>query len=239
MRLYPYIIHRNVQFILYEGIVVIHICRRMVGAGLLPAAFHKGEIYLLFGRENELNDTPGWADFGGGTKRNETILEAATREGSEELNGLLGSQSTLKKVAVRRKIAELKFKTYTTIVFKTEYDEKLEEYYSNNYRFFEKYLPAAKKNPHNGLLEKAEIRWFSFAELRKNRAKFRPFYRNMVDMILEHEADITRKLMKPVCGPRCSFKITRKEDRDIMNTKSVTRRRRSRSRSRSRRYRKK
>ena len=237
MRLYPYIIHRNVQFILYEGIVVIHICRRMVGAGLLPAAVHKGEIYLLFGRENELNDTPGWADFGGGTKRNETILEAATREGSEELNGLLGSQTTLKKVAVRRKIAELKFKTYTTIVFKTEYDEKLEEYYSNNYRFFEKYLPAAKKNPHNGLLEKAEIRWFSFAELRKNRAKFRPFYRNMVDMILEHEADITRKLMKPVCGPRCSFKITRKEDRDIMNTKSVTRRRRSRSRSR--RYRKK
>jgi 8-oxo-dGTP pyrophosphatase MutT (NUDIX family) len=211
----------------------------MVGAGLLPAAVHKGEIYLLFGRENELNDTPGWADFGGGTKRNETILEAASREGSEELSGLLGSQTTLKKVAVRRKIAELKFKTYTTIVFKTEYDEKLEEYYSNNYRFFEKYLPAAKKNPHNGLLEKAEIRWFSFAELRKNRAKFRPFYRNMVDMILEHEADITRKLMKPVCGPRCSFKITRKEDRDIMNTKSVTRRRRSRSRSRSRRYRKK
>jgi len=233
MRLYPYIIHRNVQFILYQGIVVIHICRRMVGAGLLPAAVHKGDIYLLFGRENELNDTPGWADFGGGTKRNETILEAATREGSEELNGLLGSQTTLKKVAVRRKIAELKFKTYTTIVFKTEYDEKLEEYYSNNYRFFEKYLPAAKKNPHNGLLEKAEIRWFSFAELRKNRAKFRPFYRNMVDMILEHEADITRKLMKPVCGPRCSFKITRKEDREIKNMKNVTRRRRSHSRSRS------
>ena len=231
MRLYPYIIHRYIQFILYRGIVVIHICRRMVGAGLLPAAVHKGEIYLLFGRENELNDTPGWADFGGGTKRNETILEAATREGSEELNGLLGSQTTLKKVAVRRKIAELKFKTYTTIVFKTEYDEKLEEYYSNNYRFFEKYLPAAKKNPHNGLLEKAEIRWFSFADLRKNRSKFRPFYRNMVDMILEHEEHITRKLMKPVCGPRCSFKITRKQDRDNMNTKSVTRRSRSRSRS--------
>jgi 8-oxo-dGTP pyrophosphatase MutT (NUDIX family) len=205
----------------------------MVGAGLLPAAVHKGEIYLLFGRENELNDTPGWADFGGGTKRNETILEAATREGSEELNGLLGSQTMLKKVAVRRKIAELKFKTYTTIVFKTEYDEKLEEYYSNNYRFFEKYLPAAKKNPHNGLLEKAEIRWFSFSDLKKNRANFRPFYRNMVDIILEHQEHITRKLMKPVCGPRCSFKITRKEELDITNRKSVTRRRRSR------RYRKK
>jgi hypothetical protein len=41
----------------------------MVGAGLLPAAVHKGVIYLLFGRENELNDTPGWADFGGGSKQ--------------------------------------------------------------------------------------------------------------------------------------------------------------------------
>ena len=181
----------------------------MVGAGLLPAAVHKGVIYLLFGRENELNDTPGWADFGGGTKPNETVLDAASREGSEELNGLLGSQSMLKKVAVRRKIAELKFHEYTTIVFKTEYDEKLEDYYRNNYQFFEKYLPGAKKNPHNGLLEKAEIKWVSFAELKKTRSKFRPFYQNMVDIILEHEDEITRKLMKPVCGPRCSFKVAR------------------------------
>jgi len=100
----------------------------MVGAGLLPAAVHNGVIYLLFGRENELNDTPGWADFGGGSKPNESILDVATREGSEELNGLLGSQSALKKVAVRRKVAELKFHSYTTIVFKTDYDERLEDY---------------------------------------------------------------------------------------------------------------
>lgn len=181
----------------------------MVGAGLLPAAVHKGVIYLLFGRENELNDTPGWADFGGGSKPNESPLDVATREGSEELNGLLGSQTVLKKVAVRRKIAELKFHEYTTIVFKTDYDERLEKYYLNNYKFFEKYLPGAKKNPHNGLLEKAEIKWFTFAELRKNRGKFRSFYRNMVDIILEHEDEITSKLRKPVCGPKCSFKVAR------------------------------
>lgn len=181
----------------------------MVGAGLLPAAVHKGVIYLLFGRENELNDTPGWADFGGGSKRNETPLDVASREGSEELNGLLGSKNELKKIAVKHKIAELKFHSYTTIVFKTEYDEKLEEYYANNYHFFEKYLPGAKKNPHNGLLEKAEIKWFTFAELRKNRGKFRSFYRNMVDIILEHEDEIRNKLIKPICGPKCSFKVAR------------------------------
>jgi 8-oxo-dGTP pyrophosphatase MutT (NUDIX family) len=206
----------------------------MVGAGLLPAAIHKGVIYLLFGRENELNDTPGWADFGGGSKRNETPLDAAAREGSEELNGLLGSRNELKKIAVRHKIAELKFKTYTTIVFKTEYDEKLEDYYLNNYQFFEKYLPSAKKNPHNGLLEKSEIKWFSFAELRNNRAKFRLFYRNMVDMILEHEKEITRKLIKPICGPKCSFKVYRNEERSMkskMRTHTVKNRKSSRKRT--------
>ena len=184
----------------------------MVGAGLLPAAVHKGVIYLLFGRENELNDTPGWADFGGGSKTNETILDVATREGSEELNGLLGSQNMLKRIAVRNKVAELTFATYTTIIFKTEYDDKIENYYLNNYRFFEKYMPGAKKNPHNGLLEKSEIKWFTFAELRKNRNSFRSFYRNIVDIILEHEAEITRKLRKPKCGPICSLKISRKID---------------------------
>lgn len=206
----------------------------MVGAGLLPAAVHKGTIYLLFGRENELNDTPGWADFGGGSKPNETPLDVATREGSEELNGLLGSQSQLKKVAVRNKIAELLYHTYTTIVFKTDYDEKLEDYYLNNYRFFEKYLPGAKKNPHNGLLEKAEIKWFSFADLRKNRGKFRPFYRNMVDIILEHQEHIRHKLLRPTCGPKCSFKVTKKQPTSERKNKSKTYRRRLESRSRSR-----
>lgn len=179
----------------------------MVGAGLLPAALHKGVVYLLFGRENELNDTPGWADFGGGSKPNETPLDVASREGSEELNGLLGSKSKLKEVAVRHKIAELKYEEYTTILFKTEYDKKLQEYYANNYHFFEKYLPGAKKNPYNGLLEKAEIKWFTFAELRKNRSKFRLFYRNMVDIILENESEIKRKMLRPICGPKCSFRV--------------------------------
>lgn len=175
----------------------------MVGAGLLPAAFHKGCVYLLFGRENELNDTPGWADFGGGTKPNESILDAAAREGSEELNGLLGSQSEMKKIAIKKKVAELKYDSYTTIVFKTHYDERLEDYYRNNYKFFEKYLPSAKKNPTNGLLEKAEIRWFTFAELRKNKSNFRKFYQHMVDVVLAHEDMITKNLMKLKCGPKC------------------------------------
>jgi hypothetical protein len=175
----------------------------MVGAGLLPVALHKGCVYLLFGRENELNDTPGWADFGGGTKPKESLLDAAAREGSEELNGLLGSQSQLKKIAVKKKVTELKYDAYTTIVFKTHYDNRLEEYYLNNYKFFEKYLPSVKKNAGNGLLEKAEIKWFTFGELRKNKSSFRKFYQHMVDVILANEDIITKNLMKMKCGVRC------------------------------------
>lgn len=182
----------------------------MVGAGLLPAALHHGCVYLLFGRENELNDTPGWADFGGGTKPKESIMDAAAREGSEELNGLLGSQSQMKHIATKMKVAELKYDSYTTIVFKTNYDERLEDYYKNNYKFFEKYLPGAKNNPTNGLLEKAEIKWFTFAELRKNKSSFRKFYQHMVDVVLAHEDMITKNLMKIKCSSNCDATNARK-----------------------------
>lgn len=168
----------------------------MVGAGVLPVAMHGGCVYLLFGRENELGDTPGWSDFGGGAERGESALDAAAREGSEELNGMLGSQHHMKLLASKRAVATLKYATYTTFAFKTHYDVRLEDYYRNNYKFFEKYLPAVKKDSGNGLLEKSEIKWFTFPELRKNKSSFREFYRNMVDVILENEAGITAKLKK-------------------------------------------
>ena len=198
----------------------------MVGAGVLPAALHKGCVYLLFGKENELNDTPGWADFGGGAEPNETILDAAAREGSEELNGLLGSQRHMKQLATKRKIATLNYQNrYTTIVFKTHYDERLETYYLNNYQFFEKHLPNVKADPNNGLLEKSEIRWFTFAELRKSKSIFRPFYRNMLELILKNEDVITKNLLKMKCGTRCSSGRTKR---------SIGTKRRSKSKSGSR-----
>lgn len=197
----------------------------MVGAGVLPAALHKGCVYLLFGKENELNDTPGWADFGGGAEPNETILDAAAREGSEELNGLLGSQRHMKQLATKRKIATLNYQNrYTTIVFKTHYDERLETYYLNNYQFFEKHLPNVKADPNNGLLEKSEIRWFTFAELRKSKSIFRPFYRNMLELILKNEDVITKNLLKMKCGTRCSSGRTKR---------SIGTKRRSKSKSKS------
>ena len=69
----------------------------MGGGGILPVAIKNGQVYFLFGKENELDDTPGWADFGGGAEDGESSFDTALREGSEEINGFLGSAEQLRK----------------------------------------------------------------------------------------------------------------------------------------------
>ena len=66
-----------------------------MGAGILPTCIHNGNLYFLFGKENKYNDTPGWSDFGGGTDKNESYLDTAIREGTEELTGFLGLKKEL------------------------------------------------------------------------------------------------------------------------------------------------
>ena len=68
-----------------------------MGAGILPIAIKDNQLYLLFGKENKYNDTPGWADFGGGIESSENILDAAIREGWEESSGFLGDPKEMKK----------------------------------------------------------------------------------------------------------------------------------------------
>jgi len=168
----------------------------MGGGGLLPVAVKNNKLYFLFGLENELDDTPGWADFGGGKEEGETALETATREGSEEINGFLGSAEKLRKIVKKNKVVTLKFKEYTTYIFNMEYDDKLPYYYKNNYDFFSRYLPHVKHKKDNGLLEKAKIRWFSYDELKKEKKGFRSFYQNIVDLIIKQEKIIRDKLIK-------------------------------------------
>ena len=165
-----------------------------MGGGILPVAIKNNNVYFLFGKENELDDTPGWADFGGGKEEGESYLDTALREGSEEINGFLGSAEKLRSVVKKNKIAIIKFKEYTTYIFKMDYDEKLPLYYKNNYEFFSRYLPHVKHKKDNGLLEKAKIRWFSFDELRKEKNEFRSFYQNIVDLILKEEKQINQKM---------------------------------------------
>tara|TARA_Y100000817_G_C16543002_1_gene405336 strand:- start:72 stop:542 length:471 start_codon:yes stop_codon:yes gene_type:complete len=150
-----------------------------MGAGIIPVAFHKNKIFLLFGKEFEDGK---WSDFGGGTEKNETPLKTAIREGCEELSGFLGCNAVLARRVKENKLLDLKVSTYHTYLFEIDYDTKLPIYYNNNFQFIRKNFPTALNM--NGMFEKSEIRWFNINELRSNLNMFRPWYRNVIHAII-------------------------------------------------------
>ena len=169
-----------------------------MGGGALPIAYSKKnkKVYLLFGKENEyLNkDSPGWSDFGGGEKPGERALDTALREGCEELNGFFGCEGDIKRLIKENLVTSLNHERYTTFLFEIDYDENLPVYFNNNYKFLKSHVNNLVRHTTNGLFEKSNIKWMTFDDLRKERDTFRSYYRNVVDVILENEDDITSKL---------------------------------------------
>lgn len=169
-----------------------------MGGGALPIAYNKKnkKVYLLFGKENEyLNkDSPGWSDFGGGEKTGESALDTALREGCEELNGFFGCEGDIKRLVKDNLVTSLNHERYTTFLFEIDYDENLPIYFNNNYKFLKSHVNNLVRHTTNGLFEKSNIKWMTFDDLRKERDTFRSYYRNVVDVILENEDDITSKL---------------------------------------------
>ena len=169
-----------------------------MGGGALPVAYNKKnkKVYLLFGKENEyLNkDSPGWSDFGGGEKPGESALDTALREGCEELNGFFGCEGDIKRLIKENLVTSLNHERYTTFLFEIDYDENLPVYFNNNYKFLKSHVNNLVRHTTNGLFEKSNIKWMTFDDLRKERDIFRSYYRNVVDVILENEDDITSKL---------------------------------------------
>jgi len=161
-----------------------------MGGGILPVAVHENEVYLLFGKENELDDTQGWADFGGGKNKNESMFQTAIREGCEELNGFLGLEATIREQYDKNKIMSVNHETYTTYMYKVDYDRNLPKYFRGNYMFLSSRLPQIKGNLKNGLLEKSHIKWYTFEELRREKGKFRSFYQLIVEKIIGKEEEI-------------------------------------------------
>ena len=169
-----------------------------MGGGALPIAYNKKnkKVYLLFGKENEyLNkDSPGWSDFGGGEKPGESALDTALREGCEELNGFFGCEGDIKRLIKENLVTRLNHERYTTFLFEIDYDENLPVYFNNNYKFLKSHVNNLVRHTTNGLFEKSNIKWMTFDDLRKERDTFRSYYRNVVDVILENDDDITSKL---------------------------------------------
>ena len=165
-----------------------------MGGGLLPVSVKNNKIYFLFGQENELAENKGWSDFGGGRKKGEKSFDTALREGEEELNGFFGVGNNLKTYVKLNEIIPIHYINYSSYLFKISYNKDLPFYFKNNYEFFSRQLPHIKRNDANGLLEKKQIKWFSFAELRKEKSKFRKYYQNTVDLILQNQPIIEKKL---------------------------------------------
>ena len=158
-------------------------------AGILPyTQDENGVIYFLFGRER-INNNPGcadsglWSDFGGSRDKGETLKSCAIREGSEELCGFLS------KALIKENISgQQSTKTYTTFLVRLNYDKHntLPDYLNTHYEFMSRqpHIKPLIKDPNNGLYEKDKFAWFSLKDIRAKKLLFRPFYREMVDLIV-------------------------------------------------------
>ena len=167
-----------------------------MGGSILPVTILNNKVYFLFGKEREIDENPGWSDFGGGTDKGESFFQTAIREGSEELTGFLGNPNDIKKLLNKYGTFNIDFKsqghtTYRCHIFPMIYDDKLTYYYNNNQSFLQKKLDP-KIIRDSKIFEKTQIKWFSFDQIKKNYNEFRSFYKNVVDLIMENKSDIEK-----------------------------------------------
>lgn len=169
-----------------------------MGASILPITIHNGKIIFLFGKERNIDENPGWSDFGGGTDNNESFIETASREGAEEITGFLGEKNDIKKMLKKYGTFNIdyvdpsgKYGTYRCHICPVKYDEYLTLYYNNNQRFLQKHL-SKKIIRDMKIFEKTEIKWFSFEDIQHNKKYFRNFYQNIIDLILKNKKNIQK-----------------------------------------------
>ena len=148
----------------------------------------------MFGKERDIDENPGWSDFGGGTDKGETLFQTAIREGGEEMTGFLGSSADIKKLLNKYGTYNVDYKsegytTYRCHIFPMDYDDKLPFYYNNNQQFLQKRLDQ-KVIRNTKIFEKTQIKWFSFDEIKKDIKQFRSFYQNIVHLILGNKSAI-------------------------------------------------
>lgn len=151
-----------------------------MGAGILPVAIHDNQVYLLLGKDA---GTGSWSDFGGGRENNETHFETAIREGVEELNGFLGTESDMRSMIKNNCLGVLATKepVYKCFLIKIDYDFSLPQYFNSNFKLMNRKLKTEVER-HNGLFEKSEIRWVPLNEIKKLTYR-RYFYYSVYPLI--------------------------------------------------------
>ena len=146
-----------------------------MGAGILPIAEFNGTIFFLFGLESY---DKKWGDFGGSQIKQEITFKNAIREGYEEVNGFLGTKAEIERQVKNNFLAKLvkQDKTYTSYLFKIQYDKTLPHYFNNHHKFMKTNFPD--KINKNGFFEKSSMRWFTYNNLINEKHNFRYFGRN-------------------------------------------------------------
>jgi len=172
-----------------------------MGAGILPTTIYKGKLHFLFGKENEFEDSAhGISDFGGGTDNSESFLETAVRESCEELTGFLGNENDIKKLLKKHGTYNIDYKSgdfsvYRMHIFPMVYDEYLPFYFNNNRKFLSKRLDknVIKKSK---IFEKETIKWVCIDDIHKMRGQFRPYFENIIDIMLAQKLEIKKFIEK-------------------------------------------
>lgn len=185
-----------------------------MGGSVLPATIHKNKLYFLFGKEREMDENPGWSDFGGGTDKGETFFNTAVREAGEEMTGFLGSDSDVEKMLKKHGTFHVDFKSdghaiYRVHIFPMIYDPMLSHYYNNNQRFLQKKL-SPKIIRDTKIFEKAEIRWICVDDLEKMSKEFRTFYQNVLALIMAKRGEIEGFIRKSLKKPRRKSLVQRR-----------------------------
>lgn len=166
-----------------------------MGGGILPTTIYNNKLYFLFGKENRYSSS-GYSDFGGSKEDNESFLDTAVREGSEELCGFLGSDKDIKKLLKKNGYYNIDFNDrYRTYIFPIEYDPMLIKYFNNNHKFVEKHLNKDVIN-NSKIFEKCEIKWICIDDLIKLKKTFRYHFQQINYKIYDKREEIYKFIKK-------------------------------------------
>ena len=157
----------------------------IMGAGILPVAFHNNNFYFLFSREYQKNKSKplDWRDFGGTAENNESNKQTAIREGWEESDGFLGTQKDIKISIERNCLHKIKTKHYFVYVILIPYDKSLPKKFREKFKRIQKRFP--EKITKKGFYEKDKLMWLKLENIPKHMDKFRPWYKKIVkDLII-------------------------------------------------------
>ncbi len=162
-----------------------------MGAGVLPLTLLKGNIFFLLGCEQNSNY---WCDFGGSSNKYESVFSTAIREGYEELDGLLGNKIQLEQLVSSNLVTSCYTKRYCSYLFyvKPEILYSIPFYFNNHRTFLENEI-SFDVNKKDGLFEKKEVKLFSKRDLLINYQDIRPFYRNIVQQLLDVDKNLIEK----------------------------------------------